>query len=76
MNIEQGISNDEVNRDCQNKRKFDLEEIIKRCSLTNEVEKIEMGLIECNELIAIFNKSIETAKKNDEKRKQNADFKF
>ena len=26
MNIEQGISNDEVNRDCQNKRKFDLEE--------------------------------------------------
>ena len=43
--------------------------IIKRVPLTNKMEIIEKGLIECNELIAIFNKSIETAKKNNEKKK-------
>ena len=42
--------------------------IIKRVPLTNKIEIIECGLIECNELIAIFNKSIETAKKNNEKK--------
>lgn len=140
MNIEQGISNVEVNGQSQNKRNFDLEErlidfacfiieiseslhntlsarhlsgqiirsgtspalhygeaqsaesradfihklkvllkelretlvglkIIKRASLTNKMEFVDKGLIECNELIAIFNKSIETAKKNNEKKK-------
>lgn len=43
--------------------------IIKRVSLTNKGEMVDRGLIECNELIAIFNKSIETAKKNNEKKK-------
>jgi four helix bundle protein len=140
MNIEQGISNVEVNSQSQNKRKFDLEErligfavliieiseslhntpagkhisgqivrlgtspalqygeaqsaessadfihklkvllkelretfvglkIIKRVPLSNKMENVEKGLIECNELIAIFNKSIETAKKNSEKKR-------
>ena len=140
MNIEQGISNVEVNSQGQNIRKFDLEErlidfavllieisenlhnthagrhisgqivrsgtspalhygeaqsaesrndfihklkvllkelretfvglkIIKRVPLTNKMEILDRGLIECNELIAIFNKSIETAKKNNEKKK-------
>lgn len=140
MNIEQGISNVEVDHQSQNKRKFDLEErlidfavliieisenlhntpagrhisgqlvrsgtspalhygeaqsaesradfvhklkvllkelretlvgmkIIKRVPLANKVEMVSKGLIECNELIAIFNKSIETAKKNNEKKK-------
>ncbi len=140
MNIEQGISNIEVNSQSQNKRKFDLEErlidfsvliievseslhntpagrhisgqivrsgtspalhygeaqsaesrtdfihklkillkelretlvglkIIKRIPLTNKMELINKGLIECNELISIFNKSIETVKRNNEKKK-------
>ena len=43
--------------------------IIKRVPLTSKTELIEKGLTECNELIAIFNKSIETAKKNNEKKK-------
>ena len=43
--------------------------IIKKVSLTNKMEIIDRGLIECNEFIAIFNKSIETAKKNNEKKK-------
>ena len=38
--------------------------IIKRAPLTNKMEIVDKGLIECNELISIFNKSIETAKKN------------
>ena len=42
--------------------------IIKRYPLTNKMEMVERGLIESNELIAIFNKSIETAKKNNEKK--------
>ena len=43
--------------------------IIKRVPLIIKTEIIDKGLIECNELIAIFNKSIETAKKNNEKKK-------
>lgn len=43
--------------------------IIKRVPLTNKMEITEKVIAECNELIAIFNKSIETAKKNNEKRK-------
>jgi len=38
--------------------------IIARVPLTTKIELVEPGLIECNELIAIFNKSVETAKKN------------
>ena len=51
MNIEQGISNDEMNSQSQNK-----------------MEIVDKGLNECNELIAIFNKSIETAKKNNDRK--------
>lgn len=43
--------------------------IIKRVPLTNKFDLVEKGLLECNELIAIFVKSIETAKKNNDKRK-------
>ena len=43
--------------------------IIKKVPLTNKIEVINKQLIECNELISIFNKSIETAKKNNEKKK-------
>lgn len=43
--------------------------IIKRVPLTNKFDLLEQALVECNELIAIFVKSIETAKKNNEKRK-------
>lgn len=42
--------------------------IIKKVALSNKVELLDKGLIECNELIAIFNKSIETAKKNNYKK--------
>ncbi len=38
--------------------------IIKRVSLSKKMEIIDRGMIECNELISIFVKSIETAKKN------------
>ena len=38
--------------------------IIKRVSLTKKMDIIEKGISECNELISIFVKSIETAKKN------------
>ena len=38
--------------------------IIKKAQLTNASEKLDNVLSECNELISIFNKSIETAKKN------------
>ena len=140
MNIEQGISNNEVSIPSENKRKFDLEDrlidfsvmiieisenlqntpagrhlsgqvvrsgtspalqygeaqsaessadfihklkvllkelretfvslkIIKRVALSSKSEMVDKGLVECNELIAIFNKSIETAKRNNEKRK-------
>jgi len=43
--------------------------IIKRVSLTKKLDLVDKGLNECNELISIFVKSIETAKKNNEKRK-------
>ena len=41
--------------------------IIKRGSLTTKIELLDKGPIECNELISIFVKSIETARKNNEK---------
>ena len=43
--------------------------IIKRVPLTNKFDLLDKALVECNELIAIFVKSIETAKKNNDKRK-------
>jgi four helix bundle protein len=43
--------------------------IIKRVPLTNKFDLLDKSLVECNELIAIFVKSIETAKKNNDKRK-------
>jgi four helix bundle protein len=42
--------------------------IIKRVPLANKMEIIDKSLTECNELIAIFNKSIETAKRNNQKK--------
>lgn len=41
--------------------------IIKRGSLTKKIDLLDKGAIECNELISIFVKSIETARKNNEK---------
>jgi four helix bundle protein len=38
--------------------------IIKKAALTDKMENVEKGLIECNELISIFVKSVETAKRN------------
>lgn len=38
--------------------------IIKKAPLTDKMENVEKGLTECNELISIFIKSVETAKKN------------
>jgi four helix bundle protein len=43
--------------------------IIKRVSLTKKLDIVERGISECNELISIFVKSIETAKKNNSKTK-------
>lgn len=43
--------------------------IIKRAPLTNSIEIVDRGLVECNELIEIFNKSAETAKKNLDQQK-------
>ncbi len=43
--------------------------IIKRVPLTNKFDLLEKALVECNELIAIFVKSIETAKRNNDKQK-------
>jgi four helix bundle protein len=43
--------------------------IIKNAPLSENMELIEKGLLECNELISIFVKSIETAKKNLENEK-------
>ncbi|MEJ2104376.1 MAG: four helix bundle protein [Ignavibacteriaceae bacterium] len=43
--------------------------IIKRVSLTNIIDKVDKGILECNELISIFVKSIDTAKKNNSKTK-------
>ena len=39
--------------------------IIKEAKLTNDIKEIDKIFIECNELISIFVKSIETAKKNN-----------
>ena len=38
--------------------------IIKKAPLIENMEMIDKGMIECNELISIFVKSIETAEKN------------
>jgi four helix bundle protein len=43
--------------------------IIKRVLLTKKIDLVEKGTVECNELISIFVKSIETAKKNNPKSK-------
>ena len=43
--------------------------IIKKYPLTDKSDIVEKALNECNELTAIFNKSVETAKKNNEKNK-------
>lgn len=43
--------------------------IIKRVSLTKKMDLVENGITECNELISIFVKSIDTAKKNNSKTK-------
>lgn len=43
--------------------------IIKRYPLTEKLAIVEKAIKECNELTAIFNKSVETAKKNNEKNK-------
>jgi len=45
--------------------------IVKRVPLINDIELVDKGLIECNELISIFVKSIDTAKKNTKKNKDN-----
>ena len=45
--------------------------ITKRVPLINDIELVDKGLIECNELISIFVKSIDTAKKNKRKSKDN-----
>ncbi|MFZ1518946.1 MAG: four helix bundle protein [Ignavibacteriaceae bacterium] len=42
--------------------------IIKRVPLTNKLDLLDKSLVECNELIAIFVKSIETAKKNNKRK--------
>jgi four helix bundle protein len=43
--------------------------IIKRVPLNKTIELVDKSMIECVELISIFVKSIETARKNNEKRK-------
>ena len=43
--------------------------IILRVPLTQKIELVDKTMIECNELISIFVKSIETVRKNNEKRK-------
>ncbi len=43
--------------------------IIKNAPLSDKLDMVNKGLIECNELISIFVKSIETAKKNLENEK-------
>ena len=47
--------------------------IIKKVPLTDKIENVDKALKECNELISIFMKSVETAKKNmeSEKKKNN-----
>ena len=43
--------------------------IIKEALLTEKIDLVDKALLECNELLPIFVKSIETAKKNNDKRK-------
>ncbi|AFH49846.1 Hypothetical protein IALB_2141 [Ignavibacterium album JCM 16511] len=45
--------------------------IIKRVPLINDIELVDKGITECNELISIFVKSIDTANKNTKKDKNN-----
>lgn len=40
--------------------------IIRRVPLIKEIDSLDKGLAECNELISIFVKSIETARKNND----------
>ena len=44
--------------------------ITRKAPLTDKMEKVDKGMMECNELISIFVKSIETAKKNLQLEKQ------
>ena len=46
-------------------------QIIKLAPLTDQMDLIDKSLLECNELISIFVKSVETAKKNNEIEKRN-----
>ncbi|MDD5570832.1 MAG: four helix bundle protein [Bacteroidales bacterium] len=43
--------------------------IIRQAALTKNPELVDKGLTECNELISIFVKSIETAKRNNQIKK-------
>ncbi|CAN5377008.1 four helix bundle protein [soil metagenome] len=43
--------------------------IIQRAPLTKQIDKVEMAIVECNELISIFVKSIKTAKINNDSKK-------
>jgi len=43
--------------------------IIKKVSLTKKIDIVDRGISECNELISIFVKSIETARRNNPKSK-------
>ncbi|MBL7739173.1 MAG: four helix bundle protein [Chitinophagaceae bacterium] len=45
--------------------------IIHKVPLTDKMENVEKALAECHELISIFMKSVETAKKNMEAEKRN-----
>jgi four helix bundle protein len=45
--------------------------IIRKAGLTDNIGKVEKALIECNELISIFVKSLETAKRNLQLEKKN-----
>lgn len=44
--------------------------IIKKVPLIKKIDSVEKGMIECNELISIFVKSVKTAKKNKENTEQ------
>ena len=50
--------------------------IIKKVRLTTKLDLVEQSVKECNELISIFVKSIETARKNIEKRKYSSDIRI
>ena len=45
--------------------------ITRRVPLTKKIDVVDVALLECNELIAIFVKSIETARKNRENEREN-----